>query len=47
MSTFNNNLLENLPDINFAEKDPEVIMSEIVARFEQGKQAELYFRATL
>ena len=42
MSIFNNNLLENLPDINFAKKDPAVIMSEIVAKFEQEVDRTLF-----
>ena len=36
------NLLENLPDINFAEKDPAVIMSEIVATFEREADRTLF-----
>jgi len=37
-----NTLLENLPDINFAEKDTEQIAAEVIARFEQDVGRTLF-----
>ena len=37
-----NTLLENLPDINFAEKDTETIAAEVISRFEQDLGRTLF-----
>jgi len=37
-----NTLLENLPDINFAEKDTELIAAEVIARFEKDTGRTLF-----
>ena len=37
-----NTFLDNLPDINFAQKDPAVIEAEVIARFEEKLGRKLY-----
>lgn len=42
MSTFESNFFKSLPDIDFAQKDPAVILAELVAKFEQEVDRTLF-----